>query len=340
VAAALVAVTLLGVACVAPESAGTPRLDAAPGASLTPLPTATAAPTTPSTTTTTTTLGVPEPPDIADGTTVCDLYDDTVVELGVISSDTVVEASGIAASRTNHNAYWVVNDSGNEPVLHAVAADGNEIAAIAIEGVLGFDWEDIAVGPGPVPGVSYVYVGDIGDNFRLRSTITLLRFPEPDLSDPSAAIIDLETIRLTYPDSAQDSEALWVDPITGDAFVVTKEQADGRTVVFRAAAADLDGGNPAPMTAIAEFTFDDNVSVTAADVTTDGAIVAFRGYREVWMWVRTDLGYAETLAAAPCQAPSPDEIQGESIAFLPGSLAYVTLSEGSAKPLNQVSPTR
>ncbi len=281
---------------------------------------------------------MPAPPELAEGATVCDLYASEVDELGTVASAKVVEASGIAASRTNHDAYWVVNDSGNGAVLHAVGADGSELGSIDIDGVLGFDWEDLAVGPGPEPGVSYVYVGDIGDNLRLRSTITLLRFPEPDLTDPPAALSGAATIRLTYPESPEDSEAMWIDPITGDVFVVTKRQSDGRAVVYRAPASTLDLDEPVAMTAIAEFTHPDNVFVTAADVTSDGAVLAMRGYNEVWMWVRLDLGYEETLAAEPCMAPSPDEIQGEAITFVPGSLAYVTLSEGSAKPLNLVSP--
>jgi hypothetical protein len=90
------------------------------------------------------------------------------------------------------------------------------------------------------------------------------------------------------------------------------------------------------MTLIAEFEFPDGAEVTAADVSSDGAILALRGYNEVWMWRRTDLGYETTLATAPCEAPSPDEIQGESLSFLPGELSYVTLSEGATQPLNLV----
>jgi hypothetical protein len=37
---------------------------------------------------------------------------------------------------------------------------------------------------------------------------------------------------------------------------------------------------------------------------------------------------AEALAAEPCRAPSPDEVQGEAIAFL-SDKAYATVSEGS-----------
>lgn len=298
-------------------------------------PAETAAPSS----TTTTTLGVPAGPEIPDGETICDLYADLVEELGTVASDDIVEASGLAASRVNESTFWVVNDSGNESLLHAVGRDGAALAAIPIQGVLGFDWEDIAVGPGPEPGISYVYIGDIGDNLRLRSTISLLRFPEPDLADPPEVVSGVATIRLSYPASPEDAEAMWIDPVTGDIFVVTKRQQDGRTVVYRAAA-PAEPREPLPMSQVAEFAFADNGQVTAADVSTDGAVVALRGYNEVWMWVRTDLGYEETLMAEPCMAPAPEEIQGESLSFLLDELSYVTLSEGAAKPLNLVRASR
>ncbi len=296
--------------------------------------------TTASTSTTTTTLGVPAAPEIPPGETVCDLYDPAIEELGTVADEGVVEASGLAASRANDGAFWVINDSGNESLLHAVGADGSELATIAVEGVLGFDWEDIAVGPGPDPGISYVYIGDIGDNLRLRTTISLLRFPEPDLTDPPRALSAVATIRLSYPAEAEDSEAMWVDPLTGDIFVVTKRQQDERAVVYRAPAPPAAPAEPIPMSPIAEFEFADNGQVTAADVSTDGSVVALRGYNEVWMWVRTDLGYEATLAAEPCLAPSPDEIQGEALSFVPGELSYVTLSEGTAQQLKLVAVAR
>lgn len=328
-AAAAAATAIVIAACVAPGAGGTPLVETQ-GGSLTALPTAT---------TTTTTLGVPAGPAIAPGTTVCDLYDTEVVELGEVASEDVVEASGIVASRVNAATYWVINDSGNDSVLHAVGEDGADLAAIAVRGVFAFDWEDIAVGPGPEEGISYLYIGDIGDNLELRSTIALLRFPEPNLEANPVAVTEVETIRLSYPDSAEDSEAMWVDPITGDIFVVTKRQEDGRAVVYRTSAELLESAEPAPMTAIAEFEFGDKISVTAADITEDGAVVALRGYDEVWMWVRSDMTLVDTFAAEPCQAPSPDEVQGESLAFVRGGLAYVTVSEGKAKPINLVSPT-
>jgi hypothetical protein len=331
----LAALGIIAAACAAPGSGATTPAHDGVAAPLTSLPPATSLPQSTSSSTTTTTIALPQLPDVGAGT-VCDLYSPEVHQLGTITSEAVTEASGIASGRAN-DVYWVVNDSGSAAVVHAIAPDGAEVAAIELAGVLAFDWEAIAVGPGPVPGVSYVYVGDIGDNFRLRRTISLHRFPEPDLRDPPGRIDDVETIRLSYPEAAEDSEAMWVDPLTGDVYVVTKRQPDGRAVVFTAPAELLNPSVPAPMTPIAEFSFPDNVFVTAADVTADGSVLAFRGYNEVWMWVRRDLEYVATLAAEPCLAPSPEEIQGESLAFSAG-LTYVTLSEGSAKPINEVAP--
>jgi len=315
-------------ACVSPEMGGAARGETTPS-TLTSLP-----PATTTTSTTTTTIGVPEPPDL-EGGNVCDLFATDVDELGEIENEAIVEASGIAASRVHEGVFWVINDSGNDPVVHGVAEDASSAATVELDGVLGFDWEDIAVGPGPEEGQSYIYVGDIGDNLRLRSTVNLLRFAEPQLGD--TLISDVDTLRLSFPDGAHDSEAMWIDPITGDAFVVTKRQTNGKAVVFRAPADLLNPGEPIALQQIADFRFEEGIFVTAADVTTDGSVVALRGYNEVWMWVRTDLTYEETLAAEPCLAPSPDEIQGEALAFLPGGLSYVTLSEGSSKPLNLVS---
>ena len=331
----LAGLALIAASCAAPTSNQEALTTEQPAPTLTSLPPASPPPTSAATTTTATSIPLPRLPELGDGT-VCDLYSPEVRKLGTIASEAITEASGIAASRAGQT-FWVVNDSGNAAAVHAVARDGSELAAIELDGVLGFDWEAISIGPGPEAGVSYIYVGDIGDNFRLRNTISLLRFPEPDPANPPASIEDVERIRLTYPATAEDSEAMWVDPLTGDVFVVTKRQPDGKAVVFRAPAAQLSALEPAEMSRVAEFAFPENVYVTAADVSADGSVLAFRGYNEVWMWVRRDLEYVTTLTAEPCMAPSPDEIQGEALTFSDG-LTYVTVSEGSAKPLNEISP--
>ncbi len=54
-------------------------------------------------------------------------------------------------------------------------------ASIKLEGVVMDDFEDLAVGPGP-GGLSYLYVGDIGNNGDPRESVQIYRFVEPDLT--------------------------------------------------------------------------------------------------------------------------------------------------------------
>jgi hypothetical protein len=76
--------------------------------------------------------------------------------------------------------------------------------------------------------------------------------------------------------------------------------------------------------------------VSGADVSWDGSTIAFRGYQTVWMWHQSPgTQVADALAAEPCTAPSPDEVQGESIAFLADG-TYTTISEGSHPDLHVV----
>ena len=51
-----------------------------------------------------------------------------------------------------------------------------------LNGYQNFDFEDISIGRGPVDGVEYLYVADIGNNDYDRPIITIYRFPEPDIT--------------------------------------------------------------------------------------------------------------------------------------------------------------
>ena len=76
--------------------------------------------------------------------------------------------------------------------------------------------------------------------------------------------------------------------------------------------------------------------VSGADMSWDGSTIAFRGYKTVWLWHRSPgMEVSEALAADACTAPSPDEVQGESIAFLADG-SYSTVSEGSNPDLHVV----
>jgi len=291
---------------------------------------ATAAPTTTSIadTVTTSTATVTTTVAAVDDGPVCDRYQSVTVA-GDLESSGLVETSGIAASRTAPGVVWAHNDSGDEPSLYAVGSDGEDLGSVLLEGGLAFDWEDLAIGPGPGTTDSYLYVGDIGDNFEIRQgqvTVYLVREPDPGALEESVPI-DLE-VTLESPDGSHNFEALFVADQA--IFVVTKDSET--TAVYQSSPIDRSGSATLGLIA----TLDLGAEVTAADMSWDGSMIAFRGYETVWMWRRAPgASVAEALTTEPCAAPSPEERQGESIAFLAdGSL--VTVSEGSDVALHLV----
>ena len=132
---------------------------------------------------------------------------------GTVASDAITEASGIAASPRFDDVYWVHNDSGDTARVFAISGTGQTLGEYALSGATAVDWEDIAAGPGPTPGVSYLYVGDIGDNAATRTSVQVYRVPEPSV-DPDApasspqTLTGVATLTLKYPDGPHDAEAL------------------------------------------------------------------------------------------------------------------------------------
>ena len=152
------------------------------------------------------------------------------VRLAELEDDAITESSGIVASRRNPDIFWTHNDSGDGPILYAFDRKGKNMGRWRVAGAQAVDWEDIAAGPGPQPGVSYLYIGDIGDNVSRRESITVYRVAEPSITshgDSSSRAVqqvteEAEAIRLKYPDGKHDAETLMVHPTTGDIYIITK----------------------------------------------------------------------------------------------------------------------
>jgi hypothetical protein len=285
------------------------------------------APTTaPETTTTTsTTPGV----TLAPGSTACDPYE-TISVAGTVASPDLIEASGMAASRTRPGVLWAHNDSRDGARVYALGPDGADLGGFDVEGALAFDWEDMAAGPGSDPTQSMLYFGDIGDNFSIRSgRITVYRVPEPDTSSIDGSIRGAVPLEYQYPDGVYNAEALFVADET--IFVVTKDRDEAR--VYQGDATG-DGSTVETLELVTVLTL--GAEVSGADVSWDGSTIVLRGYKTVWMWHRAPgMDVADALATEPCTAPSPDEVQGESVAFLADG-SYATVSEGSHPDLHVV----
>lgn len=270
------------------------------------------------------------------------------VTTGIVQSPEVNEASGLAASIQNPGVLWVHNDSGDSPRVFAMRADGVVLATYTLTGASATDWEDMARGPGPTPGVEYLYLADIGDNPAARSFITVYRVPEP-LVDPDivGAEIDLAgavALEMEYPVGAHDAETLLSDPLTGDLFVVTKcfvtaGCTDGVSHVFRYPFPHQDGVR-VTLTEVATIPFSGPAfvhSATAGDISSAGDRIAVRTYTQALLWTRAPGdSIADALATTPCGIAVAPEIQGETLTFSVDGSSYSSVSESVSQPIRRI----
>ena len=257
------------------------------------------------------------------------------------------EISGIVASRRNPGIYWVHNDSGSGPRITALDGTGSVRGVVDLAGVSPIDWEDIAIGPGPVEWRPYLYLADIGDNLLDRPEVAVVRIPEPTVDDGSGGartVRDAVTMRFRYPDAPHNAEALVVDPRSGDLYIIVKRSRGGRQPVFRARA-PIDAGRTTTLERVATVTAAPSLfgAVTAADVSRDGHRLIVRTYGTVTVTAgRSDADLVALLEHGPgtvsCVGPMPPEVQGEAVAFEPGGRSFVSISEGGSPVLRRYDP--
>ena len=140
------------------------------------------------------------------------------------------EASGLAASRRTTDLYWTHNDSGGEPVLFALAADGSKRGAVRLAGTANFDWEDCA--SFEKDGRAWLLAADIGDNFATRAGCVLHLFVEPaaDRLRPGGEL-ELRhdySIHFVYEDGPRDCESVAVDAQEGFVYLLSKRNTPAR----------------------------------------------------------------------------------------------------------------
>ncbi len=261
------------------------------------------------------------------GITVCDLYTD-IVSAGVVASPDLVEASGLAVSRVAPGVLWSHNDSRGTATVYAFTTAGEDLGGYDVPGAFALDWEDMSAGPGPDGEDSYLYVGDIGDNFDIRDgLVTVYRVPDEDPGDLDGAFSESVPFTYRYPKGSHNAEALFVDPVEPALYLVTKGREEA--FVFKGSLVPTDGR--VNLEIVSTLFLGEEVS--GADMSSDGSTLVLRGYRTVWMWHRdTSVAVSDMLSGDPCEAPSPDERQGEAIAF-DMDLNYWTVSEGSNSPI-------
>lgn len=261
------------------------------------------------------------------------VHQDKVDSIGLIchlKNLEVVESSGIAPSRRSPGVYWTHNDSGDSARIFAFDLSGKDMGTFTIHGVQAIDWEDMA--SATLKGKAYLYIGDIGDNARKRSSIYVYRIEEPVVGAGNQEVKQYDRYELIYPDGAKDCESLLVTP-NGDLQLITKEQ-DGVSAVY---------GIPSPpssgrysLVRLGTLSFDSplllNRLVTGGDMSVDGSLVVVRTYTSAYLFANDSSG--KWFLSKPEQLSLSTERQGEAICFDPINARVLTTSEGTPCPVS------
>jgi len=259
---------------------------------------------------------------------------------GRLSIREMDEISGIAASGINKGLYYIHNDSGDTSRFFAIYPTGELRATIYFNGdpkerYAVHDCEDIAVGPGPVAGKSYVYMGDIGDNYSVRKYLTVYRMEEQKAwANDSIYHTTAVPIHLKYPDHAKDAETLMIDPIEKLIYIVSKRQ---EKVTVYTTPLLYQPNDTVILTQRCRLYFPGIKPfrwITAGDISKDGQQVLIKSYNKVYYWKRLHNEPIWKTVQRPWKLlPYEEEKQGEGLGFTPDGKGYYTCSEGVYTPI-------
>ena len=247
------------------------------------------------------------------------LFEDTPVLSG-IEPGKVDEASGIADSKLNTGYLWVEEDSGNLPAITLISNTGVYRKSIFIKGATNRDWEDMMLGPGPQENVNYIYLADVGDNSEANSNYFIYRFPEPSITTDSVFVWDKITFK--YPDGSHDAEAIIMDNISKDIYIITKR--DARSGIYKLPYPQNTTGI-ITATFVTELTF---TGTTSAASSVNGSEIVIKTYTGIYYWKRQAGETIEAVLSKPSISLGyVVEPQGESICFKNDNSGFFTLSE-------------
>jgi hypothetical protein len=252
----------------------------------------------------------------------------------------------MVASLREPGVLWAHNDSGEPSArFFALGLDGVVRAEIEIDGAPHVDWEDVARET-TEGGRELLYFADAGDNgARDGSTrprdhveVVVVEAPAlpPGVSSGTLHVEAFELLAFRYPEGPRDCEAIFVDPIGGDLYFLSKTN-EGPHTLHRDAAPHAPGVVRTLETVMTLLPGRDlGDAITGADADARGSI-AIRTYRHVHYFPRAPRQTVrDVLGGPPCDVAHLHEHQGEAIAIAADGSGFYTISEGEAETLHFV----
>ena len=263
------------------------------------------------------------------------MYDTSIfypgVEVGQITNPVMSSASGMGASRFYTGMLWIENDQGSGTNdIYLVDTTGTERAVFSVTGATDRDWTDISMGPGPITGITYMYMADIGDSKGNFPQSYIYRFPEPTTPLGSgvltAATAQADKIVFSYPDGPRDAETILLDPVSKDIYIVDKlgasnvyelpyPQSTDTVIMATKIIADM----PIP-----------SGPVRSGGIASGRTGIIMKTYTAAFYWpITPGQPILNALLNTPVQIPVIGEIQGEAMCFTPNDDAFWTTSKFS-----------
>jgi hypothetical protein len=264
--------------------------------------------------------------------------------IGTIKSDEIDESSGVVYSRCNAGVLWTHNDSGDGPFIYALDETGRKLGTWKVAGGNNIDWEDIATLK-TAQGECYLYLGDIGDNDRIRDTHIIYRVKEPQVTGKTDSSrknpIDTEesqAIKFSYPDGRHDAETLMVHPQTSDIYVMSKDMEKPSAVYRLRANADLSAVNK--LEKLTDFTVPaiPYGLLTGGEISPDGKRVIICDYFQAYELTLPEgaKSFDDIWKQKPLIVNLGKREQGEGVGYAADGKAIYATSEKLNSPLIKV----
>jgi hypothetical protein len=252
--------------------------------------------------------------------------------LVTIADHRITESSGLTASPTDPDVVWTVNDSGDSARAFAVSLRTGRTVGLLKERTDARDCEAMTSGR-DAAGHPILWIGDIGDNRAVRTSVVLrlLREPDPTRSTTLTPV----NLRVRYPGGPTDAETLIWTP-DRRLLIVTKELFGGDVLeVPQAAVRTALDGRSVETPALARV-----VGHVSQGLPTDGVALpdgrlVIRDYEGATVYQPP--AYDGKALVAQVRVGWPLQDQGETIAALDGGRAVVVGSEGADQDLLRVA---
>lgn len=232
------------------------------------------------------------------------------------------EASGNEIT-TQSDLIWIINDSGNKPILYAVNETGKILKELKID-AKNNDWEDITSDSN-----GNLYIGDFGNNDNKRKNLAVLKVSKDSLNNSGK--INVDRISFTYENQEKfppkkehmyfDCEAFF--HYNDSLYLFTKSRVSGdfgHTTLYKIPAKK--GTYTAQLVSNFNSCPDIECRITAADISNDGKKAVLLTSKSVWLF--TDFKGTDFLNGTATEFPLNHTSQKEGICFKDPNTLYIT----------------